>query len=396
MRILIVSEVFHPENFIINDLAREWVNLGHTVEVLTQYPSYPQSYVFKGYVNKGYTIEEWDGIKIHRFPIVEGYKEGVVKKLRNYLRFVKEGKKIAKKIGKDFDYIFVSQTGPLSVALPAIAIKKKFGTPVAIWTQDIWPDAVYSYGIPKNFITNFFLGKFIKYIYKKCDTIFISSKRFAEAINQYVDQECIYTPNWLKPTNEVTSELKLNKDVFNFTFTGNISRYQNLQNVVLGFKEANIPNAVLNIVGGGSYAENIKSLIEQEKIANVFMHGSFPYNQMNDILTQSDTLILSLIPNEGIMKTEPFKIQSYLHSGKPIFGVLGGSGKDIIEENNLGICSKPDDIADIARGFKECIVFAKEHSEEVKKASKELMQTRFNKKDIVKNFTERLEKSKRV
>lgn len=396
MRILIVSEVFHPENFIINDLAREWVAMGHSVEVLTRYPSYPQSYVFEGYVNKGYSVEDWDGIKIHRFPFIEGYKESFIKKLRNYYHFVKEGKKIAKRIGKDFDYIFVSQTGPLTVALPALAAKKEFNVPVAIWTFDIWPDAVYSYGIPKNFIVDYLLGKLIKKIYRGCDTIFVSSRRFAETINQYVDKECIYTPNWLKPTEEVASELRLKKDVFNFTFTGNISRYQNLENVILGFKEADIPDAVLNLVGNGSYAEEIKAFIKKEKVANVIMHGSFPYNQMNDVLTQSDTLILPLIANEGIMKTEPFKIQSYLNSGKPIFGILGGSGKDIIEENSLGICATPDDISDIAKGFKASIEFAKEHGEEVKVAAKRLMQTRFNKENIVTRFTECLEKSRRV
>ena len=157
MRILIVSEVFHPENFIINDLALEWKSMGHTVEILTQYPSYPQSYVYDGYDNRGYTIEDWDGIKIHRFPFIEGYKESVIKKIRNYWLFVSKGKKIAKKIGKDFDYVFVSQTGPLTVAIPALALKKKFNTPVAIWTQDIWPDAVWSYGIPDNTITRYFL-----------------------------------------------------------------------------------------------------------------------------------------------------------------------------------------------------------------------------------------------
>ena len=393
MRILIVSEVFYPENFIINDLALEWKTMGHSVEVLTQYPSYPQSYVFEGYTNSGYMVEDWDGIKIHRFPLVEGYRNSFIKKLRNYICFVAKGKKIARKIGEGFDYVFVSQTGPLTVALPALALKKKFNVPVAIWTQDIWPDAVWSYGIPDNAVTRYFLNRFIKRTYKRCDTIFISSKRFAETINSYVDTECIYTPNWLKPVEDAASELRLDSNVFNFTFTGNISRYQNLQNTILGFKKANIPNAVLNIVGNGSYAENIKVLIESEKIENVRMHGSFPYNQMNDILTQSDMLILPLIPNEGIMKTEPFKIQSYLNSGKPIFGILGGGGKDIIEENKLGICAHPDDIDDIAKGFVACIDFAKQHSEEVRIASRKLMQTRFNKTMIVERFTDCMKKT---
>ena len=57
MRLLIVSEVFWPEDFIINDLAQEWIKMGYEVEVITQYPSYPYSQVFEGYKNKGYTTE---------------------------------------------------------------------------------------------------------------------------------------------------------------------------------------------------------------------------------------------------------------------------------------------------------------------------------------------------
>lgn len=53
MKILVFSEVFHPEDFMINDLVHEWVKMGHEVEMVTQYPSYPQSYVFEGYENKG-------------------------------------------------------------------------------------------------------------------------------------------------------------------------------------------------------------------------------------------------------------------------------------------------------------------------------------------------------
>jgi glycosyltransferase involved in cell wall biosynthesis len=391
MKILIVSEVFYPENFIINDLAREWHNMGYTVEVLTQYPSYPYGYVYENYKNEGYSIEEWDGIKIHRYPFVEGYKDSLAKKLLNYKSFVNGGKKIVKKIGAGFDCIFVSQTGPLTVALPALDAKKKFGIPVAIWTLDIWPDAIYTYGIPRNFAMTLFVNSLIKRIYERCDKIFISSKRFAATINKYTGEECVYTPNWLKPVEDVESELKLDKSMFNFTFTGNISRYQNLHNTILGFERADIDGAVLNIVGNGSYISCLEKLIKERNIRNVVLHGSYPYNQMNDILTQSDALVLPLIDNDGIMKTEPFKIQSYLNAGKPIYGILGGSGKEIIEENNLGICSAPGNIDDIAKGFHACIDFAKNNSAQVKESAKRLMKTRFNKDIILKTFTDNLQ-----
>ena len=70
MRILVFSEVFWPEDFMINDLVREWQAMGHRVEVVTQYPSYPASYVYEGYENQGYRCEDWDGVKIHRFPFI--------------------------------------------------------------------------------------------------------------------------------------------------------------------------------------------------------------------------------------------------------------------------------------------------------------------------------------
>lgn len=390
MNILIVSEVFFPENFIVNDLAEEWKIMGHNVEVLTPYPSYPYSYVYDGYVNKGYTIEDWNGIQIHRFPFVEGYRDSVRKKIANYCSYVKEGIKLAKEISKNFDCIFVSQTGPLTVALPAIAARKKWGIPVAIWTQDIWPDAVYSYGIPNNAVTNYFIDRLIKYIYNHCDEIFISSKRFEETISKYVEKHCVYTPNWLKPTENQESSLRLDKEKFHFTFTGNVSRFQNLINTVRGFAAAKLDDCILNIVGDGSFLNQVKDVVDEENIENVEFHGRFPYNEMNDILCQSNALVLPLIPDEGIMKTEPFKIQSYLNAGKPILGILGGSGQDIIEGHKLGICTNPNDVQDIARGFREMVAFSNLHGEEVRVAAGCLMNSRFNKSIIVSTFTERL------
>jgi hypothetical protein len=107
---------------------------------------------------------------------------------------------------------------------------------------------------------------------------------------------------------------------------------------------------------------------------------------MHDILCQSDALVLPLIADEGIMKTEPFKIQSYLDAGKPIYGILGGSGKDIIAENGLGLWADPTDIDDIAFGFNAMIAFTKENGESVEIASRNLMNTRFNKDKIIGEF----------
>ena len=394
MRILVFSEVFYPENFLVNDLVREWVRMGHSVEVVTQYPSYPESYVFAGYENKGYRCEDWEGVKIHRYPFVEGYRDSKIRKIRNYASYVMGGKRVVDALEGDFDCAFVSQTGPLTVAYPALYLKQKRGVPVNIWTFDLWPDTVWGYGVPKNAVTEALLGRMIRSIYSRCDQIFVSSRQFATTIGQNTDNPCLYAPNWLVPAAQEKSPLRLTDGVFHFTFTGNVSRYQNLVNVVLGFARARLDNAQLNIVGDGSYLAEVKEAAARSGAKNVVFHGRRPYVEMNDILRQSDVLVLPLLSEEGVDKTEPLKLQSYLQAGKPVFGVLRGAGQAIIEENNLGLCADPDDVDAIAEGFRRMMDFAADGGHEVAAAAARLLSTRFNRQEIIGRITQNLVKKR--
>ena len=381
MKILVISEVFYPENFLINDLVKEWKKRGYQVDVLTQYPSYPQSYVYDGYVNKGETVELWEDSKIFRFKFVEGYKDSVIKKFVNYFIFVHKGKRVLKKVlnTNKYDHIFVSQTGPLTVALPALFAKKKYGIPTTIWTCDIWPDVVYSYGVPKVLPIKYLLNRFISFVYNSCDNILVSSKRFEDTIREYTNKQILYTPNWIEETLEVDETISLDRTKFNFTFTGNISKYQNLLTTVKGFVKANIPNAIFNIFGDGSAMDELKTYVLQNKIENVKLHGRVAKEKVLNILYQSDILVLPLIADEVISKTEPLKLQSYLYSHKPILGVCNGACKEIIEENGLGICANPSDVDDISNCFVEIIEFKQKNNDNIKESSKKLLENRFNK-----------------
>ena len=387
MKILVISEVFYPENFLINDLVKEWKQQGFAVDIISQYPSYPESYVYPGYSNNGYRIEDWEGSKIYRFPFIEGYKTNVYKKIRNYLKYVQGATHIGKKIANNYDMIFVSQTGPLTVALPAIRLRKRFGVPVTIWTFDIWPDVVYMYGMPKNFFTKLVFEKFVNHIYKRCDNIIVSSSGFKDSIQKYVPNKTIhYAPNWLQPVDFAISELVLDDSKFNFTFTGNISMFQNMLNVVKGFQKADLEDSILNIIGNGSAYDELKKFIDDNNLTKVHLFKRIPYNQIDDLLRHSDVFLLPLISNKEIEKTEPLKLQSYLSVGKPIFGVLNGTCKTIIEENKIGLCANPSDIEDIARGFKEIKLFALKNKEEVFNNSQKLKDTRFNKAKIIESI----------
>ena len=49
MKLLFVSQYFHPENFRVNDLVEAMVQRGHSVTVLTGQPNYPEGKFYRGY-----------------------------------------------------------------------------------------------------------------------------------------------------------------------------------------------------------------------------------------------------------------------------------------------------------------------------------------------------------
>ena len=274
--------------------------------------------------------------------------------------------------------------------MPAVLNSKRFKTPVSIWTFDIWPDAVYSYGVPRWKIIDCLLSRFVRFVYNRCDNIFVSSKNFKDVLSKYTNKEIIYAPNWLQESKREKSSVRLDKEKINFTFAGNISLYQNLLVTTIGFVKANIDNAVLNIVGNGSAIAEIIEYVQQNKINNVILHGRKPSQEIEDILSQSDVLVLPLIDNETVAKTEPLKLQTYLRVGKPILGIVKGACKEIIEENHLGVCANPSDVDNIAKGFRQILSLTDKDRLIIEQNTNNLLQTRFNKEQTVRKITDKI------
>ena len=387
MNILIVSEVFYPEDFHVNDFAKSLVARGHHVKVMTRQPSYPMGFVFPGYKNERHSVEKWGEIEIHRFDVVEGYRDSKIKKIANYFHFVRRGKRVISEIIGGTDLIIVYQTGPLSLALPAIYAKKKFNIPVIVWSFDLWPDTVYMYGFPQKFPVTTTVNYVINKVYQNADAIMVGSRQFADTIKQYVPTADItYAPNWqMQPETQPTA-LPIDTSKTNFVFAGNISKAQNLEYTIRGFVEAKCENAVLNIVGDGSFMPWIEHVVQELGCKNVILHGRVPYAEVPSILQKCDFLILSLTPRGGIDKTEPFKLQTYLQAGKPVFGIIRGAGQEIIEENRLGVCCNPENTDDIALGFQRMMQLTDADKQRIHSAAEQLMNTRFCKESIVKTI----------
>lgn len=385
---LIIGEAFYPEDFIINDLVKEWEHEGYQLEVLTRTPSYPFGKVYEGYQNKIYQTTYYGSIKIHRFPVLQGYHKNTLIKILNYLTFVFWSFWIILFIGRRFDKVFIYQTGPLTLATAGILMKKLFKTPVTIWTQDLWPETVYAYGFKQTRVLSFFLNHFVKWVYKNCDHIFVSCEGFIERIQRYTPNKKInFIPNWSLMEYHPTNKKKL-PGKFNFTFAGNIGKVQNLDYIINGFYlfVKNHPEAWLNIIGDGSHLSELKSLVKEKGITNVNFTGRKPLSEMSDYYEASDVLIISLkdVPLYEIMI--PSKFQAYLTTQKPIYSIFKGEVSNMVKKYNIGITAHPSDIDDIAIGFNKFLEMPTDELAKYSKNSTDLLNHIFNKQTIIKTI----------
>jgi len=386
---LVLGEVFYPEDFIINDLVYEWHKMEFSIEVLTRAPSYPFGKIYEGYKNKLYQQTKFEGVKIHRFPFIRGYQHSVIIKVLNYFIFLFFSVVIILFIGKRYDRIFIYQTGPLTLAVAAIIAKKLYKTKVTIWTQDLWPDTVYAFGFKKTKVLKYFLDRLVKFIYGNCDTVLVSCEGFAQKLKTYTPKKEIhYVPNW--PLINEIPEIKITlPGKFNFTFTGNIGKMQNLENVILGFStfSKQYSDAFLNIVGDGSNLAALKELVDANSIDNVNFTGRRPLSEMPAYFQASDVLIISLVDTPIYEITIPSKFQTYLTAAKPIFAIMKGEVMNMVEKYNIGLAAMPADQAQIALGFEKLYAMSPQEYAVISENASKLLQKDFLKKNAVKKLT---------
>lgn len=356
MRVLVVSERFHPEEFLVNALVADWTRRGHEVRVLTQVPSYPAGRVFEGWSNRPTAGESWRGATIARTRTVTGYQNGLAKKLANYLAFMLRARARLRDEPRP-DVVFAFNTGPLTSAAPAAWAGRRFGVPVVIWTQDVWPDSVWAYGFPRVWPLTALLHAFVRHVYARCDRVLVSCAGYAGALAPFLPagRSCEHVPNWAEDPAEDATAVELSREKrLQIAFAGNLGKVQNLDRLLSAWRDLDPElrgRMQLNLIGDGSHADALKRRVQDEGIADLRFWGRVAAKEMDGWYAACDGLLVSLEDRPLFKLTVPSKFQSCLAAGRPILAVVGGEVNRIVESEGLGLTADPGDEASIRRLF---------------------------------------------
>lgn len=398
MKILIVSQYFYPENFRINNLALELKKRGHEITVLTGLPNYPKGEYFEGYDDTKNCDEVWNDIPVYRCKL-RPRKTGSVNLIRNYVSFVIEANKKLKELqNKDFDLIYVFEVSPITVALPAIKLKKKKNIPVIINIQDLWPENIVAVTGMTNPIIIGLVNRMVNYIYRHCDLILTASPSFVSKIKERInDKDKVrYWPQY-STVNKTDEEVSIyDKEYFNIVFTGNIGEAQGIDLAIEAAKILKDKKICWHFVGEGRSKEKLEKQVNEYGINDrVKFHGFHPEKEIPKYLKDADAALLILKPNPVFEMTIPAKLQTYLACGVPLLGCVSGEGKRIIEESKAGIVSEDISVDGLVKVCNQFIELPIDLLNEYKERSYCYGKSNFNKNKLISDLEKYMKKIER-
>ena len=360
LRILVVTQCFYPDIYAVNDIVEEMVKRGHKVTVLTGLPDYTTSKIPPEYRHGKRRHEHYKGADVYRVQTIARH-HGPLWRSLNYLSFVVSGSLRAwtqdfTKTEACFDVIYVWEVSPVTMAVPAIRLAKRYRKPLFLYCMDIWPECVKAMGITERNPAFPIIHAWSRLIYNACDHIAVSSKPFftyLEKMNRVPLSRMSYLPQYADDTLLLSDFTKQPDGHVDFLFIGNIGKAQKLDCLIRAmsvFKEkkddsSSAANKVtLHIVGGGSDEERIRGLAHRLGLMDrIRFYGPKPAVEAAQYYKKADVCVLTLDGSTHIGDTLPGKLQTYMAAGKPVIAAANGATKEIIEESCCGICTPAGD-----------------------------------------------------
>jgi glycosyltransferase involved in cell wall biosynthesis len=359
VKVLIVTQYFWPEVFLINDLVRGLQERGHKVTVLTGKPNYPNGSFFPGYGFLKPVREKYGRAEVLRVPLVpRGSGSGAALAI-NYLSFALFASLFGPLLCRgNYDVVFVYEPSPVTVGLPALVMKKVKKAPLMFWVQDLWPESLSAAGAVRSKRILDGVERMVRFIYRRCDLVLVQSRGFIGRVkDKATSSEVVYFPNWAEAVYEpvVVEDNALERDEmpsgFKVVYAGNIGAAQGFETVLDAAQRLrDYPEINWVLLGDGRRKRWIEGRVRELRLEDrVRLPGRRPMESMPRYFSLADALLVSLLRGEIFSLTVPTKIQSYLASGRPLIASLDGEGARVVEEAGAGLTAPAEDSEALAQ-----------------------------------------------
>lgn len=366
-KLLIYAHYYLPDvastGQILSELA-EGISDDIDVSVISVVPSY-NGKIDEHYKMYRYYKQEVNGVTVYRTRVPEYTKKNKLSRVWNIWEYFRGARALTKKLGKQ-DYVFTISQPPILGGMLGLYGKRVKKAKLIYNIQDFNPEQIESveYSRSKSLL------KLLKRVdintCKKSDLVITVGRDLIETLekrfNGTVPTEYVMINNWIdeetiKPLNSDDSSVlsfreKYNlTDKFIFMYSGNIGLYYDLKNILKtiekvpsDLKTKDGKEIVFAFVGDGGYKTILEQYANDHGMKNVVF---IPYQNKDELIYSLNAADVHICVNaKGIKGVScPSKYYGIAAVAKPVLAVLeeGSEIRSLIEENNGGLISSPED-----------------------------------------------------
>lgn len=364
-KILVVGQHFWPESFRINDICDFFIEKDCDVDVLCGIPNYPKGQFFEGYSYFRNKKQRHNGINIDRvFEIPRGNNSNL-RIFLNYISFpIASLFHIPRLLTKKYDKIFIFQTSPVIMAVPAIIVGRLKKTETTMYVLDLWPENLFSVLNVQNKFLRKLATRISNWHYRHTDKLItLSSKmreRLIEAVKISQDKIIVLPQACEKLYEKDIKDHKLAdrfKNGFNILFTGSITPAQSFETVIEAAKklsQEDIKDINWIIVGDGMSRKWLEEEVKKAGMnENFFFEGLKSVEDIPKYTTMSDLLIGCLVKSDLLEATIPAKVMSYFAAGKPLVLAMDGEVQELVNKTiKCGLAGPTNDSDVLAKNIR--------------------------------------------
>ncbi|ESU71412.1 hypothetical protein T260_13485 [Geobacillus thermopakistaniensis] len=398
MKILYIHQYFSARNGTTGTRSYEFskylVKQGHAVTMLTSNVFVKSLRPEKTHML--YDEYEIDGIRVVAIKNDYSNYMSYFKRILSFLKFMVLAIYVGLKLEKH-DIVYATST-PLTVALPALIIKKIKKVPFVFEVRDLWPEAPIQIGAIKSPFLIKILRAFEKKTYQEASHIVALSPGMKEGvISTGINPNTVkMIPNcsdidlFGKEINEQDKQVLINKYQLHGKFVvihgGSMGVANGLDYIIkaaIELKKLGDRDVIFILTGDGKTKPYLEQMCKENNLDNVIFTGAVPRQEMPNLLAISDITITSFKNIPILATNSPNKFFDSLAASKPVIVNSNGWTRKIVEDYNIGYYVDPDHPIQLAQLLLE-IKEKRDVLEEMGKRARKLAEEKFERIKLAK------------
>lgn len=367
MHILFLTDNFPPE---VNapasrtfEHAREWVQTGHQVTVVTCAPNFPAGKVFDGYRNRLWHRERMDGIDVVRVWTYITANEGFLRRTLDYASFMASATLAAPFAARPD--VVVATSPQFFTAVAGYLVSRALRRPFVFELRDIWPESIRAVGAMPNGRALDVFEKLELFLYRKADAVVSVTHAFKKnLIERGIDGSKIHVVtngadlSRFRPIEkdaQLASALGFEgKFVAGYVGTHGLAHaLDTLLEAATLLRTEGRDDIHLMLLGGGAAKADLKARAADMELANVTFLDTVPKADVTRYWSLLDASIIHLSKTELFTTVIPSKLFECLAMGIPVLHGVRGESAEIVQQGEAGLVFEPENPVALRDGLVE-------------------------------------------